>query len=120
MVGFAHQFTAAEWGAVSDVMEGKQAPSFFSSAAQNVSEEELEGNWKLDDGGVRPAFVHEMLQSLVGVVPSLSTSAGEEKEMLSDVCIVENERVKLRPAWDGMRIVLRGSAIVEVDGKPLP
>lgn len=111
MVGFAHEFTMAEWDAVGDVLAGDKPPSFF--AQENSSS--VNDNWKLADGGIRPAYLARALDSLVDAVPSISRPRGTEleKAVLANGVVAQAERLWMRPGWDGMRLIVRGTEVFE-------
>ena len=40
MVGFAHEYTAAEWDCVGDILVGERAPSEFSNVGDDAESNE--------------------------------------------------------------------------------
>jgi hypothetical protein len=115
MVGFSHEFTAAEWDCVGDVLAGERAPSEFSNADDAAGDDE--DNWKEKDGGVRLSYVARALDALVETIPSL-TSARESsasKVELSSQAIAKEDRIWMRPGWDGLQLFLRGQDIFDHD-----
>jgi len=112
MIGFSHEFTAAEWDCIGDVVAGERAPSEFS----NVGNAGGEDNWKEKDGGVRPTYVARALDALVGAIPSLTQhESSAPKAELSSQPIAEEDRIWMRPGWDGLRLFLRGQDVYDHD-----
>jgi hypothetical protein len=135
MVGFSHEFTMAEWKCIGDVLQGLRSPLEFRTPTIDPSypvkrtatsgvgrnSTEFDDNWRLPDGGVRPPYVWRALQELREVVPSLDrlmgsqfkTDDGADEAQLGFVD--ENERIHLQPAWDGIRLFVRGALLFEDD-----
>lgn len=115
MVGFSHEFTMAEWTCVGDVLAGRRVPSEFTRLMQTSGDGE--DNWKKADGGIRPAYIVRALDSLVDVVPSIShpRDPSIQKAEFSDNLISEEERLWMKPAWDGIRLILRGGKVFDDD-----
>ena len=112
MIGFSHEFTAAEWDCIGDVIAGERAPCEFS----NVGDAGSEDNWKEKDGGVRPTYVMRALDALVGAIPSLTRhESSAPKAELSSQPIAEEDRIWMRPGWDGLRLFLRGQDVYDPD-----
>ena len=113
MIGFSHEFTAAEWDCIGDVVAGERAPSELSNVGDDASSED---NWKEKDGGVRPAYVMRALDALVGTIPSLTQhESSAPKTELSSQPIAEEDRIWMRPGWDGLRLLLRGQDVYDHD-----
>ena len=115
MVGFAHEYTAAEWDCVGDILVGERAPSEFSNVGDDA--ESSEDNWREKDGGVRPDYVAKALYTLVDAIPSLTRTheSPGSKVGLSPQPIAEADRIWMRPGWDGLRLFLRGQDIFDHD-----
>lgn len=115
MVGFSHEFTAAEWGCVGDVLAGERAPSEFSNIGDAAGDSE--DNWKEIDGGVRPAYVARALDALVDTIPSLTRACESSASQveLSPQVIAKEDRIWMRPGWDGLRLFLRGQEVFDYD-----
>lgn len=128
LVGFSHWITIAEWECVGQVLRGERSPLEFlkptittvppaATGHGGLASPAYDQNWKLPDGGVRSTFVRSALDALREQIPfiesaiTLASSADFNENPMP--LLETKDRVWVKPAWDGMRVFVRGTEVYE-------